>query len=420
MFKLRFRALKPFKTGAFRILQPSTAFKSTLPEIHIRTSSLNLRFPDAKIQPSFHYTWLRDNCQCPQCLHPSTRQKLISSAQIPLDIRPNKQEIVTENGEEVLKVVWSKPLEGDADAARNQHHESRYPLKWLLKNRYGRDQVEKRSIKEFESVCWERQTLDSAALDISYDEFMTEQGLYKFMEVIRKYGFGFITKVPPKDEQVEALALNFGPIRETFYGRSWDVRSVPNAKNIAYTSLFLGLHMDLMYFEAPPGLQFLHCLESSVQGGDSLFVDSFKAVEELRQHHPIDFEVLTSVPVTFHYDNNGHYLRYRRTTIQLDGLNQPYQVYYAPPFQGPMESNHDQVEAFYTAFKKFSSLLEDPKLLYQRKMDPGECVVFANRRVLHGRQAFDAQSGSRHLKGTYVDWDVLMDKYRVLSRKFNQ
>jgi hypothetical protein len=48
------------------------------------------------------------------------------------------------------------------------------------------------------------------------------------------------------DKQVEQVAGRIGPIRETFYGASWDVKSVPNAKNIAYTSLFLGFHMDLM------------------------------------------------------------------------------------------------------------------------------------------------------------------------------
>ena len=45
-------------------------------------------------------------------------------------------------------------------------------------------------------------------------------------------------------------------------------------------------------------------------------------------------------------------------------------------------------------------------------------VIFANRRVLHGRTAFDPTSGDRHLKGTYLDLDVFKDKLRVLSEKF--
>jgi len=46
----------------------------------------------------------------------------------------------------------------------------------------------------------------------------------------------------------------------------------------------------------------------------------------------------------------------------------------------------------------------------------GEMVVFDNRRVLHGREAFEQGSGKRHLHGCYVDradWD---SRLRVLAR----
>ena len=45
--------------------------------------------------------------------------------------------------------------------------------------------------------------------------------------------------------------------------------------------------------------------DSCVEGGDSLFVDVFDVVEELRHQHPDHFNTLCSVPVTFqkvHYD----------------------------------------------------------------------------------------------------------------------
>jgi len=42
--------------------------------------------------------------------------------------------------------------------------------------------------------------------------------------------------------------------------QSFDVKSVPSPINIAYSNVALGLHMDLMYYESPPGLQLLHCV----------------------------------------------------------------------------------------------------------------------------------------------------------------
>lgn len=46
----------------------------------------------------------------------------------------------------------------------------------------------------------------------------------------------------------------------------------------------------------------------------------------------------------------------------------------------------------------------------------GEMIAFDNRRVLHGRDAFDPATGRRHLRGCYVDRGDLDSRIRVLSR----
>ena len=139
----------------------------------------------------------------------------------------------------------------------------------------------------------------------------------------------------------------------------------------------------------------------------------FKAVQILKEKYPQDYQVLTQVHVTFHYDNDGHHMHFMRPTIIPNDINEGLKVYYAPPFQGPLEANPEQVPAFYEAFSKFESILADPSLTFQMLLKPGECVVFANQRVLHGRTSFDASSGIRHLRGTYVGWDEFKDKLRV-------
>ena len=45
---------------------------------------------------------------------------------------------------------------------------------------------------------------------------------------------------------VAALAAMFGTLRTTFYGSTWDVRSVPDASNLAYTGKPLPWHQDLL------------------------------------------------------------------------------------------------------------------------------------------------------------------------------
>jgi len=44
------------------------------------------------------------------------------------------------------------------------------------------------------------------------------------------------------------------------------------------------------------------------------------------------------------------------------------------------------------------------------------CVVFDNRRVLHGRTEFEP-NGHRHLRGCYVDRTEFQSRLRVLARE---
>ncbi len=48
---------------------------------------------------------------------------------------------------------------------------------------------------------------------------------------------------------------------------------------------------------------------------------------------------------------------------------------------------------------------------------PGDLVAFNNRRILHGRTAFDQSRISRHLEGCYVDIDEAMAIYDSLCNK---
>ena len=50
----------------------------------------------------FHHVWLRDNCQCSACVHPTNKQKLHSSAQFSSTIKPLHVQLSSND----LRVVW--------------------------------------------------------------------------------------------------------------------------------------------------------------------------------------------------------------------------------------------------------------------------------------------------------------------------
>ena len=80
---------------------------------------------------------------------------------------------------------------------------------------------------------------------------------------------------------------------------------------------------------------------------------------------------------------------------------------------------NSKVEKWHVAAQKFNALLQRTEYLYERKMSPGDCVLFDNTRTLHSRRAFDAADVGkpRWLRGTYVDRDPFYSKLRVLRNK---
>jgi gamma-butyrobetaine dioxygenase len=71
------------------------------------------------------------------------------------------------------------------------------------------------------------------------------------------------------------------------------------------------------------------------------------------------------------------------------------------------------VEAWYEAYLDLYQRLHVPAARLQRKLAPGEMVMFDNRRVLHGRSAYGGAGGRRWLQGCYAERDGL---YATLAR----
>ncbi|KAG6819902.1 hypothetical protein H0H93_007539 [Arthromyces matolae] len=279
---------------------------------------------------------------------------------------------------------------------------------------------------------WNREKIaQTPDLFLSYGILQTPQGLLAALNQICRYGLLFVKDVPNIETSDEAcelptLARIFGEIRSTFYGRVWNVRNIRNSKNVAYTDLDLGLHMDLLYFEHPPRYQILHCLRNRVHGGQSIFVDAVRCASVLRDTNPADFDILTSTPVAFHYINDGHHLHHEHPTIELANpatgalpgtINH---INYSPPFQAPLPLS-TSVE-FYPALKRFAGILNDRSSTFNYTLQEGDAVIFDNRRVLHARTAFSdiADQGkegeaNRWLKGCYLEADDIFDRRRVLE-----
>ncbi|KAF8960943.1 gamma-butyrobetaine hydroxylase [Flammula alnicola] len=396
---------------------------STGTPVRKRTWTTLTRTPDALTvhalkDTSFPYVWLRDSCQSPDCVHPSTRQKLQRTSDIPLDVVPAEEGVkVTPTG---IDITWT------------DGHQSTFDHDFLARHASSATLTEWHYDQHIAEKAWTNKSISELPnLFIPYERINTPAGLVEGITQLAQYGLLFVSGVPNQETsnetcELRTLAERFGEIRPTFYGLLWDVVNLRNSKNIAYTNLDLGLHMDILYFQHPPRYQILHCLRNNVIGGTSIFVDALHAARVLQDTHPAEFDVLTKAPVSFHYVNDGHHLHREHFTIELSSSGEISHVNYSPPFQAPLPLNTPK--EFYPALARFAQLLNDPRNTYEHTLREGDAVLFDNRRVLHARTAFGEREGeeskegepNRWLKGCYLEADALVDRMRVLRTKLER
>ncbi|PVF98166.1 Clavaminate synthase-like protein [Serendipita vermifera] len=394
------------------------------------------------VEGQFPLAWLRDSCQCSDCVHPSTKQKLRdSSSTSPYTQLVEKPASLSFSSSNELTIQWDPQYEPG-----RRPHTSVYPVDFL--RRYSNTINLHQFHKDLDAVKWTAADVQaSPTLFVDYTSLKTPSGLLDGIRQLVRYGLLFVRGVPNQQTsddtcELQKLAQLFGEIRETFYGRVWDVKNIKNSKNIAYTNLNLDLHMDLLYFQHPPRFQILHCLRNRVQGGTSVFVDALKTAEQLFMASKESFQVLCDTPVDFHYINDGHHLHYTHPTIELalSGTNNTTEcqnivppisfINYSPPFQAPLPISTP--DSFYSALSLFSDLLRKPANRFEYTLKEGDAVMFDNRRVLHARTEFrewrdegrpsnvdKANEGeaSRWLKGCYLEADAVWDRMRVLTTR---
>lgn len=262
-----------------------------------------------------------------------------------------------------------------------------------------------------------------------FAEYMSSDSvLAQVLAQLNAQGLSFIGSIPPPSSDntevyVQQIGERISYLKQTFYGTVFNVKSVPNAKNIAYTSTALHLHQDLLYYESPPGLQLLHFIKNECAGGENLFSDGFAAAQFVKQNDPVAYQALLKYPVNYHYTRDSEYYYYSHPVVVENADAQGFkEVNYSPQFQAPFTTGispnsptEDQqlFQDFLRGYEMFEQFINDPQNQLRLKMDENCCVIFNNRRLLHARDQFDSSGGFRWLQGCYLDLDSFYSKLRV-------
>ncbi len=338
--------------------------------------------------------WLRDQCPCAQCRHPSG-QRLFEITGLPEQPRIKR---IAMQGDGSVRVTWQE-----------EGHVSSYPATFLYEHNL-------KSPAPAPIKLWGADLAPLPEGDWSAIARDPNAEL-AWLEAYHVHGFGLVRNVPVRSGMVAEVGDRLGFVRTTNYGKLFDVISVPDPNNLANTALGLGVHSDNPYRDPTPGVQLLHCLVSDAPGGDSLLVDGFAAAEQLRKWAPEQFDLLTRVPASFRFADKDADLQTRTPLISVDFEGRLSSVHFNNRSFAGIDVPAELVEPWYEAYRNFAQILKQPERELVFRLAPGDLLVMQNERALHGRTAFDANLGRRHLQGCYVDKDGLESRMRVLRRQ---
>ncbi|KAF4977291.1 hypothetical protein FZEAL_6179 [Fusarium zealandicum] len=344
---------------------------------------------------------LRDSCTCLKCTDPASGQKNFATTDIPSGIAIDKIRLASDGVGISFRNDMPRVSEGGHEMI----------LAWpSIEKALGRRDVEKLPYPRQDAVYpktgrtfWDREMIESRIRKIDYHDFIKgDDAFWHTLLDLSNLGLVFLKNVPHDQDSIVNITTRIANIKETFYGRTFDVRAKPDAENVAYTSGYLGLHQDLLYLESPPAIQLLHCMENSCRGGESLFSDGLRAGKLLSLQDSPTVANLARVRIPYHYEKHGYFYRQKRSLFDVGADGNLAAVYWSPPFQDRFQLPTVDARAWLEPAQLFDGLINDPDAMYQMKMAPGECVLFDNLRVMHGRRAFDVGGGSRWLRGAYI------------------
>ena len=362
--------------------------------IQAQERALRVHWADGS-ESELPWIWLRDNDVAE--LHPHTGERTFDLTSVPIDLQPQDCRLEADG----IAIQWP----GREDTSRYTHD-------WLQSHRPGQTRPDPAAVqREF----WHANNGEPARVD-GQACLADPQALCRALQLAKQRGLVVIEGLADSADAGETFGDLIGFKRETNFGVTFEVINKPDPNNLAYTALGLPLHTDLPNQELIPGYQFLHCYRNTATGGASVFADGFSVCDDLRREAPAHFELLSQVAVPWRFHDETADLRSRRPVIVLDENQQQEMLVFNAHIADIPDLPADTLYDFYAAYQDLMKRLREPRYAVHYRLNPGEMVMFDNRRVLHGREAFDPDSGIRHYRGYYIEHNEVNSRIRLLHR----
>ncbi len=373
---------------------PSSVLVGTTGVDRLRLGERTLAIDSDGVTRTFHYVWLRDNCWCGDCRIRQTAERRLYTADIGADIAPAQAWI---DARDTLNVTW------------NDGHRSVFSASWLAQHDYS-DQA--RAARRHQPALWAAGFVPPS---FAHDDVVAGgAGQLAYLDAMRDHGVAIVRDVPAVSGQVARFAETLGHVREVAFERIHNVRHDPTGYNVAHTANELKPHTDMPSYTWPPSVQLIHFLVNEADGGESVVVDGWRVLADLRRADPGAFDTLASVPVPFQLFSADEDTYAVAPMIQLDPDGRVRTFRFSNQLALPLDVAADVVEPFYAAYRQLGAMVDSDRYRVMFRAADGDLLTLHGHRVLHGRLPFDPASGARHLQDVYMEWDDLMARRRVL------
>jgi gamma-butyrobetaine dioxygenase len=327
----------------------------------------------------FHWFWLRHNSELDR--HPLTHERIVCSSELPLD--PQPRAVRLSEGAQAVDIDWGDRADGQV---------SRYATDWLRAHAYAAERTLPPAPPSDASAI----TVDFESLDEPLGRKAVSTLARTGILVVR--GFGLDTEA-----LIESLASEGLSVIGTHFGRIEDLRTDnttnQNTDQLGYTDSAIQLHTDQPFLDRPPRYQLLHCQQPAETGGGNAVVDALAAAHYLAELDRPAFELLRTVPVTFHRKQKAFERVLVSPILDFDapgGFRVRYSYFTLAPHRRPFA----EMEAWYRAYNRFAKLVRDERHQYRFLLQAGDFLLYDNWRMLHARTAF---TGARWVRGVYFD-----------------
>ena len=171
-------------------------------ELNNTSRSCLLKNEKGYVLGTYPYVWLRDNCRCSKCFHPSSRGRLVLMENLDPEIIPAKAEVNVTDQE--LHIQWP------------DKHTSQFPLSWLQENQFSK--MPKDPVSEPSQRFWGREMQNKIPTFTFKDVQNSDKSLHGWIESLLVYGLALIKEAPHEEGAVKAIGNRVSFLIPSIYG----------------------------------------------------------------------------------------------------------------------------------------------------------------------------------------------------------